>query len=119
MADYGQIVIRKEASEVLEAPERTLMSLSLLQGGDPRHMWIDRDRITLGTINPQTYKVTGWDADCCGLVLQKEEQGQGLGNPPVPEVPCCTVNNCVGVQRAKQGEGCPACPSRPKEPMDQ
>ena len=35
--------------------------------------------------------------------------------PAVPEVPCCTVNNCVGVQRAKQGEGCPACPSRPKE----
>jgi hypothetical protein len=41
--------------------------------------------------------------------------GKRYQQPPVPELPCCTVQCCVGVQRAKQGEGCPACPSRPKE----
>ena len=76
MSDYGAISVTWHAPTVDVAPERALMSASLLSGfytGAGAPWWPEPDVVYVGHIHgePVYYRVTGWDPDHKALILER------------------------------------------------
>jgi len=68
------IILTTHRITVVQAPQRSLVSLNVTQASDPDRLFITRSHINVG-VDPQgedvIYRVTGWDAVGCALVVEK------------------------------------------------
>jgi hypothetical protein len=73
----GDVVLRRVAPQVIveSAPPRSRVSLEVVQKADDRLLFISGDRMYLGndpTGAEVVYRVTGWDASACALLIERE-----------------------------------------------
>jgi hypothetical protein len=105
--EYGDLVMRRVEPRFIvdQAPERTLMSLGLLQSADERALFVaGGDTIYFGydheSMGQFVYQVVGWDAERRGLILERispasEAIDAELAKAAAPLVPAVETQETV------------------------
>jgi hypothetical protein len=105
--EYGDLVMRQVEPRFIvdQAPERTLMSLGLLQSADERALFVaGGDTIYFGydheSMGQFVYQVVGWDAERRGLILERispasEAIDAELAKAAAPLVPAVETQETV------------------------
>ena len=74
-APYGELILRRHYPIVVQAPERAVISLEALRQMH-QAFFAGPDRIFVGDQgdgeSPVYYRVTGWDAEHRGLIVELE-----------------------------------------------